>query len=221
MTRFCSLPDFLSVPALCAMPVKTVRVRIPEGWNGLSWEETKAAWELGWTLWTNVVDLKLSVEKDPDVTHIAPTFARIDGSGKVLAWSEFPCPWSPPVNQRYDSSESFHTKLGPGSGVSLPLLVAHECGHALGLGHGPTGNVMAPYLDDNVVALGSWDLAEIKARYDPAVPPVPNGGDMGSFFTCLIKVLPTFLECMFSEQNEAKAAGKEGPVDFLLKLLRS
>lgn len=197
MRRKCGLPDNFRMDAICKMPVKTIRVRVPEGWNGLTFEQTKAAWELGWSLWEQVADVKVSVEKDPDTTHIAPTFTRIDGMGGVLAWSEFPCPWSPPVVQKYDSSERYHLKLGEGTGTSLPLLIAHECGHALGIGHGPTGNVMAPYLDDSVNTLGPWDLQEIKTRYDPPpTPPMPPMPPPATDWIGLMKVIMAFIEAL-------------------------
>jgi hypothetical protein len=170
----------MSAPAHCAVPIKRLHIRLPTAWGQMSWSDLRLAWERGLALWTSVVDLYFEIERDPDETHIAPTYQRIDGSGKVLAWSEFPCPWNPPINQRYDSSEPYHTALGSGNGISLPLLVAHEIGHALGLGHGPQGNVMAPYLDDTLTHLGPWDLQEILARYDPVEPPEqPVTGEIG------------------------------------------
>lgn len=218
MNGYCGLPETLTLDAACAMPVSTIRVVLPESWNGLDFEQLKEVWTRALKVWTDVVAIKFEFVRSGDDIHIAPAWGRIDGPGNVLGWSQLPCPWNPPCTQKYDSTEEYSTQWGQTGAISLPLLIAHECGHALGMGHVGSGNVMAPYLDSRIVGLGPADREMILARYPAVSPEEPEEPDMGSFWTCLIKALPILLECLFNQEAEAKKLGKMGPLELLKRL---
>lgn len=42
---------------------------------------------------------------------------------------------------------------------------------------------------------------------------------MGNLLQCFLQVLPQFLTCVITKQQEANAKGQKGPVDALLQLL--
>jgi hypothetical protein len=214
MNERCGLPETMVLNTSCVAPISRWKVLLPSTWNGWSFDELVVIWKKALALWSDVVDVRFESDGSAD---LKPSWGQIDGPGNVLAWSQLPCPWQPPVTQLYDESENWVPDMGIKSGISLPLVIAHEVGHALGIGHGPTGNLMAPYIDSTMTNLGEWDLAEIKARYGQTQPP-PNGDDgMQGFLKCLVTVLPALLTCLFSAETTARAAGKDGPLEELQK----
>lgn len=217
---WCGVPEFLVLPSECKIPVQRINVSLPEAWGEFTFEQLKQAWLKGLSLWTNVVNLEFDIRLAHPDPHILPAWGRIDGPGSVLAWSQFPCPWTPPVSQKYDSTENYSLDLPSTSGISIPILVAHECGHALGIGHLPTGNLMAPYINNSLTELGPDDLQEIRSRYASIPnPPPPGPTDMPKLLTCILAVLPSFLECLFKAESEAKAQNQESPIEALSRLL--
>ena len=170
-------------------------------------------------LWAQVVDLKFDVKWGEESQDIDADFRRIDGGGRVVAWSGLPCPWRGHIQQRYDTSEKWALVFNPRSGMPLPNVVAHEIGHALGLGHGPSNNIMHASIQSHMTGLGSWDREEILRRYKPAKPSEPGEPEMGKFFECLVGVLPQLLGCLFKAEAESRAEGEEGPVSWAVKEL--
>jgi hypothetical protein len=94
----------------------------------------------------------------------------IDGPGRTLAWSELPNGSDNPLRQRYDTGESNWDD------AMVLGVVAHEFGHALGLPHGPTGALLAPFFTRDVLTPQDWDKRQMVARYGPpqnSPPPPP------------------------------------------------
>lgn len=98
-----------------------------------------------------------------------------DGPGGTLAWSELPCGRERMLQQRYDVAENWHREF-------LLAVVCHEVGHAIGIPHIRSGNLMAPYYDPAVTKPQEGDIAEAVRRYGPpATSPVdPPPGPVDS-----------------------------------------
>lgn len=106
----------------------------------------------------------------------------IDGAGGTLAWSELPCSALPFVMQRYDVSENWYLGEGqaPNGQISLQAVIAHELGHALGLGHLAHG-LMSPNYDPIILEPDELMIMELQKRYGPpkAMPDTPSANSPG------------------------------------------
>lgn len=203
---------------LCRIPRKSVLIFLHLGSWPFAEEETKRAILAGAKLWSDVVDLEFSFTTTRDDAHITMQFTRIDRPGNVLADMQLPCPFRPPLRGRFDSSETWGESAPPlGSAISLPSTAAHELGHALGIGHGPSESIMFRLIRSDVNRLGRWDKQQALLRY----PAKTNGnGDlpMSDLFRCLIAALPAFFACITSGQADADKENREGPIDAIGKL---
>ena len=146
---------------------------------------------------------------------------RIDGPGGVLAWSELPCGEDRRLQQRYDIRENWGVEWNETGGkVSLAKTVCHEIGHAIGIPHGPKGNVMY-YSSGGWTGptLGPWDIQEARRRYPAAPTPPPEEPPMQNFWPCIVKGIIVVIECLSQKQAEAEAAQQRGPLDELADFL--
>jgi hypothetical protein len=221
MTFVCTLNDAALANNVCKLPRNTVNLWLDrDGWP-LSIEVVEKALNDAARLWESVANLRFNVVRNRSDGHILVSPCRIDGSGKVLAWSEMPCSHDPPLAQCYDIREAWSGDIDAPSGtISLPIVMAHEIGHALGLPHGPSGNIMAPTYNNMVKSPGPWDIKEIQLRYGESKTPVPpEEPGMSKWLECLVKVLPQYLQCIFTAQKEAQAKGQKGPIDELILYL--
>jgi hypothetical protein len=206
---------------VCKVPVSSVLFGLGSSWDSFNREDLLAAWRAGLKLWTDQVPLQLGAIYRQNYGHFRCDFLPIDRPGRTVAWSYIPCPWRPPMKQRYDTHETWSLDWSPSVGMSLPLVVAHEVGHAIGIGHGPVGNVMAPYVNNSINRLGAWDIEQVKLRYANLPTPSPEEPVMPRLWQCLISALPGLLQCLFQSQEEAKSLGEEGPIEALIKLFNS
>jgi hypothetical protein len=206
---------------VCKLPESRARVWVqPTSWP-MPISDVHQAFGQAVRIWTSVARLELEPVEGYTDADILVRPCSIDGQGKVLAWSEMPCPYRPPIAQCYDVREDWDPRLdAPRGKISLAVVMAHEIGHALGLPHGPQGNIMAPTYDGMVTRPGPWDIEQIQLRYGAATPPTPpEGPKMSKWLECLIQVMPQYLACVFKAQAEAAARGERGPIDELLAVL--
>jgi len=182
-TRFCSLPDFLVARAAAnAWRKRSLRWTLLNPVPGLTEERALAAFAQAYQGWADVCGLAFAPTDVAREADVRKSVGRIDGRGRTLAWSELPNGSDLPLQQMYDSSESWaQDKL-------LLVTAAHEIGHALGLGHSPDPDaLMYPTL--NLRTGGkpqAWDVAEAVARYGkpqaPPPPPPPADGTPFRYF---------------------------------------
>jgi len=138
---------------------------------GLTLEETWQSFDWAMGQWAAVGGIKPSRVASSGQARIVATVKRLDGANGVLAQSELPCGGISQAKQEYDSSEAWNRT------IQAKLVILHELGHALGIGHISTGNVMAPIYNGNLTKPQSGDISELKSRYGPPIvvtPPIPQ-----------------------------------------------
>lgn len=101
---------------------------------------------------------------------------RIDGSGKILAWSQLVSSGNAntQLEQRYDNSENWTRNL------LLPTK-AHEIGHALGLGHSQDPNALMYPSMNGTQKPGRWDIQAIQAKYGTPTDPPDSEDILGEY----------------------------------------
>lgn len=175
--RFCKVvsPEHhlrMADAGLCAWPQKRITYFEAMTLAGLSRAQVKAIYDLAWQQWADVCDLKPARVSSAAEANVAVGQGAIDGPWGTLAYSYLPCGASATtqLTQLYDDGETW----------SYPFLLGcacHEIGHALGLNHSATGNLMAPYLDENITKPQRGDIVDIQARYGPPIvapTPIPT-----------------------------------------------
>ena len=126
------------------------------------------------------------------------TTGVIDQSGGTLAWSELPN-GNRQLTQKYDTREQWIISANPTSGIDAVRVICHETGHALGVGHIQSGNLLAPVYSRQIRKPQSGDVQEMRERYGPPVTgggteptpqPTPGGGSMfGDLFKKLFSAI--------------------------------
>ena len=131
--------------------------------------------------WNDICGLRLKHTTDKTKAHIVITRASLDGSGSVLADSQLPCgftasQWNQ-LRQRYDTGEAWVISDNPpGNKIDAVRVIMHELGHAIGIGHINSGNLMAPTYSTQIRLPQNGDIMEARARYGKPVPvPTPPG----------------------------------------------
>ena len=182
LPRFCSVPERLETEPLASRwPTPAVTWGVTDTMTNVTAEQRLEAYRRAWAEIVRVCGVRPTYLSDYASAQIRMGAGRIDGPLGTLAWSELPGPSLEFVRQRYDDAETWHVTSTPASrtAIELWLVALHELLHALGIGHGPANNVMAPTYDRNVRTLQSWDVQQLQARYGPpvAVPtPLPPAG---------------------------------------------
>lgn len=184
--RICGLPDIMEVRGpggICMWGHKNVKCKIAGQLSRLSKEAFKQAFQEAISYWNAVCGINLTMTDGNDGNIVVGT-GNIDGQNGTLAWSELPCGNQNQLNQKYDDSESWIISATPRNGLDIVRVIAHEVGHALGLPHLASGNLMQPTYDPNIRKPQAGDIQEVKRRYGnptaPVPPPVPDPGTPSS-----------------------------------------
>ncbi len=176
--RFCSIPDSLVMNAVgdrwnkghiryCFINV------VPRISEATQISLTKACFDHI----SSIINRTFEYTEIASQADIRMDAGTIDGSGRTLAWSELANGSDRPLKQMYDSAEAWAAAVAQadwnGSGIPLYLTRMHEVIHALGVGHSPGDDIMAPFLNTKVWTITGWAQRELLARYG-AAPPRPT-----------------------------------------------
>lgn len=121
--------------------------------------------------WEKVCGIRF-VESKQTNANIRMQAGRIDGLNGTLAWSYLPCGFAmdDQALQRYDTGD---VRGVFDAALTCQEVIAHEVGHAIGLSHLSTGNLMQPFASGRIIVPQKGDIAEVVARYgkSPSKPP--------------------------------------------------
>lgn len=151
------------------------------GYRGsLSAYQLKEAFSVAWASWAAYIDIDPVYTDDDKSALIVSRFGSIDGSGRVLAWSELADGTTTPKEQLYDSGENWEIAAKP-TQIDLVRVAAHEIGHVLGLLHDDdnSGALMAPIYSRTVRFPTARDIKRLlllgykEKKMPDGVPTIP------------------------------------------------
>lgn len=171
-SRICGVPDSLRTSELNAWPEKKVTWSIAGSLPQVPAESLKECYQYAWSLWAAVCGIEPEYASNHKTAHVLLTAANLGGPMGVLADS-YLAPEGVKRNddfqaiQRYDTNEPWHAEVTPPPlrKISLPIVMCHEIGHAIGLGHIAEGNLLQPSYDPRVDRPMPGDIAEAQRRY--------------------------------------------------------
>lgn len=163
---------------VCKWPMHDVRICVEGDLPTVPHADFQAIFQTAVQWWSDIAQLDLAFVDSPAQANIYAKVGRagpadnFDGPQGVLAWCELPCGNASAQSQlqmRFDPAEAWTDR------TLLFLTIAHEIGHGFGLPHSNLkGNLMQPYLNLNLRALGADDRAAIWGRYGRRSTPPPS-----------------------------------------------
>lgn len=171
----CGVPDFVGDDN-CKWPQKRVTFSHSLVLPGLSESQVASCVERALAGWNSVCGIQLVAVNSESANIVAKSGrgrgVQLDGRGGTLAYSYMPCNVrsNHTLGQMYDADEQWDE----GMGVGVPM---HEIGHAIGIPHLPSGNLMQPYFDRRYLVPQAGDIAEAVKRYGTPQPASPPAGD--------------------------------------------
>lgn len=177
----CQHPDVMSDAmrgGLCKWPMKRVTWHQAVALTTLPPAQVQQAYVEAFAMWGAVCDLDPVYVDSPGMANIVARDGQgrrddLDGPGGILAYSELPCnvAENAQIHQVIDAEEAWDYTM-------LRSCLAHELGHALGLPHLASGNLMQPFYSRSISEPQQGDIREMLARYGrrlapPVTPPPP------------------------------------------------
>lgn len=154
----------------------------PAGQSRLEPATVKEAFALAWASWAERIDIEPVYVPNEKDALVVSRFGQIDGSGKVLAWSELADGRRTQKHQLYDAGEQWSVHAGKAATTDLGRVSGHEIGHVLGLVHDePVAHaLMAPTYSQSIRGPTERDFERLlllgyQRRSVAPRPPAPAG----------------------------------------------
>lgn len=172
----CGHPDVMAMgTGVCKWPMNQVTWFQAVQLAQLPADRVQAVFALAHQQWADVCGIQPTNVADSSQANITARAGsgpadQLDGPGGILAYSELPCgvAGNTQLHQVFDADENWVESM-------LLAVACHEIGHAYGLQHSTTGNLMAPYYNPAITKPQAGDIQEMVARYGPPQPkPTPT-----------------------------------------------
>jgi len=172
--KICGVPDHLG-DVTAKWPMLDVSIFAEGSIGGVPFADALA---YAVKAWNDVCGLRLTHTTNSRTANIAVSQGLIDGRNGILAQSELPIGFSPGfirrLGQQYDTGEAWTLSANPPANrIDLGRVMAHEIGHAIGIGHISDGNLMAPTYSTSIALPRNGDVTEARARYGAPAPTTP------------------------------------------------